>query len=83
MSESMDVLIVEYSFMEGARLRSSVRLPREVAKEATVKDHNKKVDLKPGQRVLCNLVRYVDAGSYYIIRLVCYVDVSDMKEKDR
>jgi hypothetical protein len=59
----MNVLIAEYSFMEGARLRSTVGLYREAVKEVTVEDHNRKIDLKPGQRVLCNLVRYVDAGS--------------------
>jgi hypothetical protein len=74
----MDVLIVEYSFMEGARLRCTVGLFREAAKEVTVKDHNKRVDLRPGQRVLCNLVRYVDAGSYILLDSF----VSDMKETD-
>lgn len=74
----MDVLIVEYSFMEGARLRCTVGLFREAAKEVSVEDHNKKVDLNPGQRVLCNLVCYVDAGSYILLDSF----VSDMKEKD-
>ncbi|KAI2887316.1 hypothetical protein CBS63078_10725 [Aspergillus niger] len=50
-----DALLLRY-FMEGARLRSSVGLPRLVAKPTVVDDGGSKYTLKPGQSVLCNLV---------------------------
>lgn len=45
-----------FSFMEGARMRSSVALPREVAKPSVIQDHDEKITLKAGQEVMCNLV---------------------------
>lgn len=44
------------SFMEGARLQSSVALPREVAKEMVIEDGGEKVTLKEGEQIVCNLV---------------------------
>ncbi|ODM23237.1 Psi-producing oxygenase A [Aspergillus cristatus] len=43
-------------FMEGARLQSSVALPREVAKETVIEDGGEKVTLKEGEQIVCNLV---------------------------
>lgn len=45
-----------YSFMEGARLRCSVALPRFVTKPTVVEDNGEKVTLKAGQEIICNLV---------------------------
>lgn len=42
--------------MEGARLQSSVALPREVAKETVIEDGGEKVTLKEGEQIVCNLV---------------------------
>lgn len=42
--------------MEGARIRSSVALPREVAKAAVIEDKGEKITLKKGQQLFCNLV---------------------------
>jgi hypothetical protein len=42
--------------MEGARLRCSLALPREVAKPGVIEDHGEKVTLKAGQEIVCNLV---------------------------
>lgn len=42
--------------MEGARLQSSVGLPREVAKDTELEDNGKKLHLKAGQQIMCNLV---------------------------
>lgn len=42
--------------MEGARIRSSVALPREVAKPTVIEDNGEKVILKTGQQIYCNLV---------------------------
>ncbi|OOF98169.1 hypothetical protein ASPCADRAFT_142143 [Aspergillus carbonarius ITEM 5010] len=50
-----DGLLLRY-FMEGARLRSSVALPRVVAKPTVVEDSGTKLAFKPGQAVICNLV---------------------------
>ncbi|PYI22509.1 heme peroxidase [Aspergillus japonicus CBS 114.51] len=50
-----DDLLLRY-FMEGARLRSSVALPRYVAKPTVIEDAGKKLALKTGQLVYCNLV---------------------------
>ncbi|PYI02221.1 heme peroxidase [Aspergillus sclerotiicarbonarius CBS 121057] len=50
-----DSLLLRY-FMEGARLRSSVALPRVVAKPTVVEDGGSKLAFKPGQAVLCNMV---------------------------
>lgn len=44
------------SFMEGARLQSSVALPREVAKETEIEDDGEKITLKAGEQIVCNLV---------------------------
>lgn len=52
--ESNDLLL-RY-FMEGARIRSSVALPREVAKPTVIEDNGEKVTLKTGQNIYCNLV---------------------------
>ncbi|KAL2003634.1 hypothetical protein VTN02DRAFT_3018 [Thermoascus thermophilus] len=49
-----DELLMRY-FMEGARMRSTIALPREVAKPAVVEDNGKKLNLKAGQRIVCNL----------------------------
>ncbi|EAU35794.1 hypothetical protein ATEG_03992 [Aspergillus terreus NIH2624] len=50
-----DELLLRY-FMEGARLRSSVGLPRVVAKPTVIDDNGTKLTLKEGQHILCNLV---------------------------
>ncbi|KAJ5605653.1 hypothetical protein N7510_008434, partial [Penicillium lagena] len=50
-----DDLLLRY-FLEGARLRSSVALPREVAKPTVIEDNGEKVILKAGQQIYCNLV---------------------------
>ena len=50
-----DELIVRY-FMEGARIRSSVGLYREVQKDEVITDGDRVLDLKAGQRVVVNLV---------------------------
>lgn len=42
--------------MEGARIRSSVALPREVVKPTVIEDNGEKVALKTGQNIYCNLV---------------------------
>jgi linoleate 8R-lipoxygenase/9,12-octadecadienoate 8-hydroperoxide 8R-isomerase len=49
-------MLTVYSFMEGARLRCSVALPRFVSKPATIEDNGQFINLKAGQEVLCNLV---------------------------
>ena len=49
-------LLTLCSFMEGARIRSSVALPREVAKPTVIEDNGEKVTLKTGQNIYCNLV---------------------------
>lgn len=46
----------QLSFMEGARLRSSVALPRVAAKPTVVEDNGEKLTIKTGQAVICNLV---------------------------
>ncbi|KAJ5273409.1 Psi-producing oxygenase A [Penicillium angulare] len=48
-------LLLRY-FMEGARIRSSVALPREVAKPVVLEDNGENVTLKTGQQLFCNLV---------------------------
>ncbi|KAL2821930.1 Psi-producing oxygenase A [Aspergillus granulosus] len=50
-----DELLTRY-FMEGARLRSSVALPRVAAQPTVVEDQGEKITLKAGQAVMCNLV---------------------------
>ncbi|KAJ5720751.1 Psi-producing oxygenase A [Penicillium malachiteum] len=50
-----DELLLRY-FMEGARIRSTVALPREVAKPTVVEDNGVNVTLKAGQEIVCNLV---------------------------
>lgn len=47
---------IPYSFMEGSRLKASVGLYRDAAIEKTINDDGKEVHLKPGQRVLVDLV---------------------------
>lgn len=49
-------ILIICSFMEGARLQSSVALPREVAKETVIEDGGEKVSLKEGEQIVCNLV---------------------------
>ena len=44
--------------MEGARIRSSVGLYRDVQKDTTVLDGDKVLNLKAGDRVLVNLVSF-------------------------
>lgn len=46
----------QLSFMEGARLRSSVALPRVAAKPTVIEDNGEKLTIKTGQAVICNLV---------------------------
>ncbi|KAL4792140.1 Psi-producing oxygenase A [Aspergillus venezuelensis] len=48
-------LLTRY-FMEGARLRSSVALPRVAAEPTVVDDNGANVTVKAGQAVICNLV---------------------------
>ncbi|KAJ5504378.1 hypothetical protein N7463_007252 [Penicillium fimorum] len=50
-----DELLVRY-FMEGARLRCGVALPRLVTKPTVVDDNGEKTTLKAGQEIICNLV---------------------------
>ncbi|KAH1985901.1 hypothetical protein KXW18_005591 [Aspergillus fumigatus] len=50
-----DDLLLRY-FMEGARIRSSVALPRVVAQPTVVEDNGQKITLKQGQHIICNLV---------------------------
>lgn len=49
--------------MEGARLQSSVALPREVAKDTELEDNGKKLNLKAGQQIMCNLVWFSEQPS--------------------
>ena len=51
----LEDLIVR-SAMEGARLRASVGLYRDVATPQTVKDGDKTLNLEKGQHLICNLV---------------------------
>jgi hypothetical protein len=44
--------------MEGARLRSSVALPRVAAQPTVVEDNGEKLTIKAGQVVMCNLVSH-------------------------
>lgn len=53
--------------MEGARLRCSVALPRFATKPTVVDDNGKKVTLKAGQEIICNLVSYL--VSFFIFPL--------------
>jgi hypothetical protein len=48
-----------YSFMEGARLGSSVAFPRVAAQATVIEDHGEKISIKAGQEVMCNLVSQV------------------------
>lgn len=48
-------LLLRY-FMEGARIRSTVGLYRLATKVGTVEDGEKRINVKPGQVLLCNLV---------------------------
>jgi hypothetical protein len=48
-----------YSFMEGARLGSSVALPRVAAHAIVIEDYAEKIKIKAGQEVMCNLVSQV------------------------
>ncbi|KAL4941229.1 Psi-producing oxygenase A [Aspergillus oleicola] len=48
-------LLTRY-FMEGARLRSSVALPRVAAEPTVIDDNGSKYTIKAGQAVMCNLV---------------------------
>ena len=50
-----DETLLHY-FMEGARIRSTVGLYRLATKDDTIQDGEKKVDVKAGQVLLCNLV---------------------------
>ncbi|KAL6238146.1 Psi-producing oxygenase A [Aspergillus navahoensis] len=50
-----DELLTRY-FMEGARLRSSVALPRLAALPTVIEDNGQKLAIKTGQAVMCNLV---------------------------
>lgn len=45
-----------HSFMEGARLGTTVGLYRDVARPTVVEENGKTLNLRAGQRVLCNLV---------------------------
>ncbi|OJD23672.1 hypothetical protein ACJ73_04972, partial [Blastomyces percursus] len=51
-----DELLLKY-FLEGARLRSTVGLYRDVVTKSTIKDGVKVLNLKPGDRVACSLVK--------------------------
>ncbi|OJD17342.1 hypothetical protein AJ78_02580 [Emergomyces pasteurianus Ep9510] len=51
-----DKLLLKY-FLEGARLRATVGLYREVATKSTIMDGEKVLHLEPGDRVACNLVK--------------------------
>nr|KMM65017.1 linoleate diol synthase [Coccidioides posadasii RMSCC 3488] len=54
-TKEADDLLLRY-FLEGARIRSTVALYRDVSKDCKVKDHGKEVNLHAGQRVICNLM---------------------------
>ena len=45
------------SFMEGARIRASVGLYRDVVEPMTIKDGDRTLHLKTGERVMVDLVR--------------------------
>ena len=47
-----------YSFMEAARIRNSVVLPREVAKSTVIEDNGEKVPVKTGELIHCDLVSH-------------------------
>ncbi|CEL05332.1 Putative Psi-producing oxygenase A [Aspergillus calidoustus] len=49
-----DELLTRY-FMEGARLGSSVALPRVAAQAIVIEDYAEKIKIKAGQEVMCNL----------------------------
>ncbi|PGG98333.1 hypothetical protein AJ79_08900 [Helicocarpus griseus UAMH5409] len=51
-----DQLLVKY-FLEGARMKATVGVYREVATRTTIKDGDWELSLKPGDRVACNLVK--------------------------
>ena len=44
------------SFMEGSRMRATVGLFRDVATAVSINDAGKEVPVKPGQRLLVDLV---------------------------
>ncbi|PGH27261.1 hypothetical protein AJ80_00971 [Polytolypa hystricis UAMH7299] len=50
-----DELLTRY-FLEGARMRSTVALYRDVSTNVTIDDNGNPVELKPGDRVVCNLI---------------------------
>lgn len=54
---NVQVMLTVDSFMEGGRIRSSVALPREVAKPTVIDDDGEKITLKIGQQIYTNLVR--------------------------
>lgn len=55
-SPESDELLLRY-FLEGARIRTSSAVVREVAKPTVIDDNGEKVTLKTGQEIFCNLVR--------------------------
>ena len=44
------------SFMEGTRLRAVVALFRDVATSTTIQDGSRSIKVKPGQRIVIDLV---------------------------
>lgn len=55
-ASSYVLVLMICSFMEGARLQSSVALPREATKETTVEDNGETITIKKGEEIVCNLV---------------------------
>lgn len=54
-TDEADESLLRY-FMEGSRIRATVGLYRAVAKETTIQDGERSIDVKPGDKVLCDLV---------------------------
>ncbi|KAK2733367.1 hypothetical protein FQN57_002157 [Myotisia sp. PD_48] len=50
-----DDLLLHY-FLEGARIGSAVAVYRDVVKQTQIQDGDRLLELKPGQRLICNLV---------------------------
>ncbi|KAI1909515.1 hypothetical protein LOZ53_002679 [Ophidiomyces ophidiicola] len=54
-TKEADDLLMRY-FLEGARMRSTVALYRDVATDLTIQDNAKELKLRTGERVVCNLI---------------------------
>ncbi|WEW60823.1 hypothetical protein PRK78_006311 [Emydomyces testavorans] len=54
-TKEADDLLLRY-FLEGARMRSTVALYRDVATDSVVQDGDRELKLHAGQRIICNLI---------------------------